>query len=50
MAPFRWPSIDKDIKLAVEVAANRPEKPTEWEAIASRVSTVFISEEKNSGT
>ncbi len=46
MAPFRWPSIDKDIKLAVEVAANRPEKPAEWEAIASRLSTVFSSEEK----
>lgn len=46
MGPFRWPSIDKDIKLAVEVAANRPEKPAEWEAIASRLSMAFSSEEK----
>lgn len=46
MAPFRWPSIDKDIKLAVDVAANRPKKPGEWEAIATRLSTVFSSEEK----
>ena len=46
MAPFRWPSIDTDIKLAVEVAATRPEKPAEWEAIATRLSAVFSSEEK----
>ena len=46
MAPFRWPSIDKGIKLAVEVAENRLEKPAEWEAIASRLSTVFIAVKK----
>ena len=50
MAPFRWPTIDKDMKLAVEVVANRPEKPAEWEAIATRLSTAFSSEEKNSRT
>ena len=46
MGPFCWPSIDKDIKLAVEVAANRPEKPAEWEAIAARLSIIFSSEGK----
>ena len=42
----RPPSRQRSCTEAVEVVANRPEKPAEWEAIATRLSTVFSSEEK----
>ena len=41
MAPFRWPSLNCDIMLAIEVSANKPEKVSEWDAIADRLSAVF---------
>ncbi len=41
MSPFRWPMLQHDIDLAKEVVGNRPEKPCDWDNIASRLNPVF---------
>ena len=46
MAPFRWPDTLHDIALDREVAAKRPQKPQDWDAIAKVVSKDFSTEDK----
>jgi len=46
MAPFRWPTVDNDIKLAIEVACNKPDKPSYWDEIAERLSAAFSNDDK----
>ena len=46
MAPFIWPNTLHDIALAREVAANRPHKPQDWDAIADTLSKDFSTEDK----
>ncbi|CAB3986879.1 Hypothetical predicted protein [Paramuricea clavata] len=46
MGPFRWPSTENDIALAREVAASRPEKPNDWDGIATRLSEHFSTDGK----
>ena len=41
MAPFRWPLLQHDVDLAKEVVASRPEKPCDWDNIASRLNPLF---------
>ena len=44
MAPFRWPSIQNDLALAIEVASRKPETHQDWDEIASVLSEVFSSD------
>ena len=46
MAPFRWPLPLNDVMLATEVAARKPTCATEWDVIASILSTVFSTNER----
>lgn len=46
MPQFRWPELKHDVLLAKEVAASRPSKPVDWEAIAGTLSVIFSTEEK----
>ena len=46
MAPFRWPDTKHDIALAQEVAAAKPVGSQDWEIIATRLSTLFSTEDK----
>ena len=46
MAPFRWQDTPHDIALAREVAANRPQKSQDWEAIADALSKDFSNEDR----
>ena len=46
MTPFRWPSIEQDLILAREVAARKPEKPADWDAVALALSEAFSTDEK----
>ena len=41
MGPFRWPTLQHDVDLAKEVVATRPEKPIDWDNIASRLNPIF---------
>lgn len=41
MAPFRWPNVEYDIQLALEVVSQKPEKPADWEVIAEGLSKEF---------
>ncbi len=45
MSPFRWPRTLHDIALAREVAANRPQKPQAWDAIAETLSKDFSTDD-----
>ena len=45
MPNFRWPSLYNDISLAKEVISLRPEKTSDWETIATKLSAIFSSEE-----
>ena len=42
--PFRW-SLEQDIALCDEVCSTRPEKISEWEAIAECINDMFSTEE-----
>ena len=44
MAPFRWPEARPELALAKEVAQHNPEKPDEWEAVASRLGEAFSTD------
>lgn len=44
MAPFRWPEARHELALAKEVAQHNPEKPDEWEAVASRLGKAFSTD------
>ena len=46
MSPFRWPSIQQDLALAREVAARKPEKTSDWNAVALAPSQAFSTDEK----
>ncbi|XP_068758203.1 MAP7 domain-containing protein 2-like [Montipora capricornis] len=46
MAPFRWPLVQNDIDLAIEVDAARPEKSSDWDLIAAKLSNHFSTPEK----
>ena len=46
MPPFRWPSIQQDLALAREGAARKPEKASDWDAVALAVSQAFSTDEK----
>ena len=46
MAPFRWPLPLNDAMLATEVAARKPMCATDWDVIASILSTVFSTNER----
>ena len=46
MAPFRWPLPLNDVMLATEVAVRKPTCATEWDVIASILSTVFSTNER----
>jgi hypothetical protein len=46
MAPFRWPDRKHDIALAQEVAAAKQVGSQDWEIIATRLSTLFSTEDK----
>ena len=41
MPNFRWPSLFHDISLCKKVYSVRPEKPSDWESIAQKLSKVF---------
>lgn len=41
MAPFRWPLVQNDIDLAA-----RPEKSSDWDVIAAKLSNHFSTPEK----
>ena len=41
MPKFRWPLVYHDISLAKEVYSTRPEKPSDWEVIAAKLSASF---------
>ena len=45
MPNFRWPLLYHDISLAKEVINLRPEKPSDWETVATKLSDIFSSEE-----
>ena len=45
MSPFRWPSIQQDLALAREVAARKPEKTSDWDAVALALSQAFSTDE-----
>jgi len=46
MPNFRWPLLYHDIALAKEVISLRPEKPSDWGNIATKLSAIFSSKEK----
>lgn len=46
MAPFRWPDTKHDIALAQEVAAGKPDSSQAWEIIATKLSSLFSTEDK----
>ena len=46
MAPFRWPLPLNDMMPATEVAVRKPTCATEWDVIASILSTVFSTNER----
>ena len=41
MPNFRWPLVYHDVSLAKEVYSTRPEKSSDWEVIAAKLSVVF---------
>ena len=45
MPPFRWPSIQQDLALAREVAARKPEKTSDWDAVSLALSQAFSTDE-----
>ena len=46
MPGFRW-DISHDIALCVEVVKSRPQKPAEWEQLASTLNTQFLAATKD---
>ena len=46
MPAFRWPYIAQDIALATEVSTVRPSRATDWEEIATTLTTLFSTPEK----
>ena len=47
MPHLRWPLLYHNIALAKEVISLRPEKPSDWGNIATKLSAIFSSEEKS---
>lgn len=48
MPNFRWPTVYHDISLAKEVYSTRPEKPSDWEVIAAKLSVLFSTKDDKS--
>ena len=48
MPNFRWPLLYHDISLAEEVYSTRPEKPSDWEVIAAKLSVLFSRKDDKS--
>ena len=46
MPIFRWPELLNDIALAKDVMSFSPEKPCDWEAIATTLSALFSTDDK----
>ena len=46
MPGFKWPYVAQDIALATEVATVRPNKLTDWEAIAKTLTSLFSTTDK----
>ena len=46
MPNFRWPLLYHDLCLAKDVISSRPEKACDWEAIATKLSTLFSTDDK----
>jgi len=46
MAPFRWPLPLNNVMLATDVGARKPMCATDWDVIASILSTVFGTNER----
>ena len=44
MAPFRWPFALHNVALGREVAANYPQNPQDWDAIADTLSRDFSTD------
>ncbi|KAL9987406.1 hypothetical protein ACROYT_G001707 [Oculina patagonica] len=47
MAPFRWPTVANNLQLDTEVAARRPNSPSDWEVIAVVLSQAFSTDDDN---
>ena len=47
MLSFWWPDVANDVALATEVTSHRPQKPADWETIATTLSKVFSTTEKS---
>ncbi|XP_078377980.1 uncharacterized protein LOC144661147 [Oculina patagonica] len=45
MAPFHWPTVANNLQLATEVAARRPNSPSDWEVIAVVLSQAFSTDD-----
>ena len=43
MTIFRWPLLYHDLSLAKEVISVHPEKPSDWDSIATKLSDIFTS-------
>ena len=46
MPNFRWPLLYHDLSLAKDVISIRPEKTSDWDAIAAKLSTLFSTDAK----
>lgn len=46
MPNFRWPNIYHDLSLAKDVYSVRPEKASDWDIIAAKLSALFSTDEK----
>ena len=46
MEPFRWPLVQNDIDLAIEVDAARPEKSSDWDLNTAKLSNHFSTPEE----
>ena len=46
MPNFRWPLLFNDLSLVKEVLSLRPNKPADWESIATKLSTLFSTDNK----
>ena len=46
MPNFRWSLLFNDLSLAKEVFSLHPDKPADWENIATKLSTLFSTDDK----
>jgi len=41
MAPFRWKNVEHDIALCRQFTGDKPDKPSEWDELAKKLSCLF---------